>query len=287
MSHYDTLDISKGATQDDIKKAYRKLANKYHPDKPSGDEDRFKKIKEAYEVLSDQQKRKLYDTYGSTTPNQQRSSYRTWTSEDVNDIFRTYGFGDIFGQGVGRRPQGFSMGPDGPVQRVDVPLSMMFSGGVLKTQVMRQKNFNPNTDNISITSEIRELIIPANARVDQQLSLDIDGVKHTFVIRPKAHGEYVISGLDIAKAIRMDALSHIAGMPQNILHPSGKTKRVRIPPNLKDGQMISLKKEGLTSQNGFKGDFLIEVHLTIPDLSVDEKKRIGEFLRSNIDRYKT
>ena len=62
--YYDTLGVSKEASDDDIKKAYRKLAHKHHPDKPGGDEARFKEVNEAYQVLSDKEKRNQYDQYG-------------------------------------------------------------------------------------------------------------------------------------------------------------------------------------------------------------------------------
>src|SRR3989344_5108624 len=65
-NYYDLLGVPKSATEDDIKKAFRKLAHKYHPDKKGGDEAKFKEVSEAYAVLSDQKKRAEYDTYGKT-----------------------------------------------------------------------------------------------------------------------------------------------------------------------------------------------------------------------------
>ena len=61
--YYELLNINKNASQDEIKKSYRKLALKYHPDKPSGDPEKFKQINKAYETLSDIEKRKIYDIY--------------------------------------------------------------------------------------------------------------------------------------------------------------------------------------------------------------------------------
>lgn len=65
-NYYDVLGVEKGATKDDIKKAFYKLAAKYHPDKKGGDEAKFKEVNEAYQILSDERKRKEYDTYGQT-----------------------------------------------------------------------------------------------------------------------------------------------------------------------------------------------------------------------------
>src|SRR3990172_6731881 len=64
MDYYKILGINKGASEDEIKKAFRKLAHKYHPDKRGGDEAKFKEISEAYGVLSNEKKRQEYDTYG-------------------------------------------------------------------------------------------------------------------------------------------------------------------------------------------------------------------------------
>ena len=65
-NYYDILGVTKGATEEDIKSAFRKLAHKYHPDKKGGDEKKFKEVSEAYTVLSDKKKRAEYDTYGKT-----------------------------------------------------------------------------------------------------------------------------------------------------------------------------------------------------------------------------
>ena len=71
--YYDILNVSKEATDDEIKKAYRKLAHQYHPDKPGGDEARFKEVNEAYQVLSDKEKRSQYDQFGQTFEQAQAS----------------------------------------------------------------------------------------------------------------------------------------------------------------------------------------------------------------------
>lgn len=113
--YYKILGISKQASAADIKKAYRKLALKYHPDKTKGDkalEDKFKKISEAYAVLSDPEKRNQYDTYGSAGFQQRFSQEDIFRNFDLGDILKEFGFGggggfsSAFGRG-GQQRSGF------------------------------------------------------------------------------------------------------------------------------------------------------------------------------------
>lgn len=108
QDYYKTLGIDKTATPEEIKKAYRKLALKYHPDKTQGDkalEDKFKIISEAYAVLSDPEKRKQYDTYGSADFQQRFSQEDIFRNFDLGDILKEFGFG---GGGGFNRSGGFS-----------------------------------------------------------------------------------------------------------------------------------------------------------------------------------
>lgn len=94
--YYKILGIDKQASAAEIKKAYRKLALKYHPDKTKGDkamEDKFKKISEAYAVLSDPEKRNQYDTYGSAGFQQRFSQEDIFRNFDMGDILKEFGFG--------------------------------------------------------------------------------------------------------------------------------------------------------------------------------------------------
>jgi molecular chaperone DnaJ len=108
-SPYEALGVSKSASQDEIKKAYRKLVREYHPDKKPGDkeaEERFKEIQGAYDVLSDPEKRKQYDAFGSADgrmggfPGGAPGGGFNFDFGDISDLFG--GFGDVFGRGRGR-----------------------------------------------------------------------------------------------------------------------------------------------------------------------------------------
>jgi len=102
MDYYEVLEISKGASQDEVKKAYRKMAVKYHPDKNQGDADaeaRFKEVSEAYEVLSDPKKREMYDRYGKESVFAGAGGAGPQGFGSMEDALRT--FMDAFGGGGG------------------------------------------------------------------------------------------------------------------------------------------------------------------------------------------
>jgi molecular chaperone DnaJ len=119
-NYYKTLAVSESATADEIKKAYRKIAMKYHPDRNQGDkaaEEKFKEAAEAYEILGNLEKRKIYDRYGIEGL---KSSGFGGGPGDINDIFSH--FGDLFGFGSQRE-----RAPGGPVQGADLRYDLTIS----------------------------------------------------------------------------------------------------------------------------------------------------------------
>jgi molecular chaperone DnaJ len=116
-NYYDVLGVTKSANKEDIKKAFYKLASKYHPDKKGGDESKFKEVNEAYQILSDEKKRREYDTYGQTFNGQGpqgASGFGGFSGFDASDFanasfdFGDLGdiFGDMFGGGQTRQRRG-------------------------------------------------------------------------------------------------------------------------------------------------------------------------------------
>ena len=123
LDYYEVLGVSRSASQDEIKKAYRKLAMKFHPDRNQGDkeaEDKFKQSTEAYEVLSDSNKRQIYDTYGH-----EGLKSRGYQGPDFEDIFSSFGdiFGDIFGFGRSETRRS----KHGPVRGADLRYDLSIS----------------------------------------------------------------------------------------------------------------------------------------------------------------
>lgn len=131
--YYEILGVSRSASQEEIKKAFRRLARKYHPDLNPGDksaEQKFKEINEAYEVLGDSKKRTEYDQFGRS-PSEGGPGFEGFRTHDFGDVF-DFGFGDIFSDVLGRRARPkVSRGPD-MVTALDLSLEEVFSG-VTKT----------------------------------------------------------------------------------------------------------------------------------------------------------
>ena len=151
--YYDILGISKDASKEEIKKAYRKLALKYHPDKnPAKDaEEKFKEISEAYAVLYDEEKRRLYDQYGHAGIDQRYSYEDIFRGADFRDIFKgmgfefNFGFDDIFERFFGHR-MNFNRAPPrrrrGADLRYDIEISLedAFKGLETTIRVPRSEN---------------------------------------------------------------------------------------------------------------------------------------------------
>src|ERR687898_351035 len=138
---YNTLGVPRAASDDDIKKAYRKLAMTYHPDRNNGSKDaeeKFKEITEAYDVLRDPQKRAAYDRYGEAglRGGSQAQYHNVDLSEALNIFMRDFGgFGDLFGGAGGRRQSGPRAGSD---IKVELPMTLAeVATGVEKTIVMK------------------------------------------------------------------------------------------------------------------------------------------------------
>jgi len=133
--YYEVLGVSRGASQEDIKKAFRRLARKYHPDLNPGDkvaEQKFKELNEAYEILGDPKKRAEYDQFGRS-PFEGGPGFEGFRTYDFGDIF-DFGFGDIFSDVFGRRARpetAYAKGPD-MIMGLELSLEEAFSG-VTKT----------------------------------------------------------------------------------------------------------------------------------------------------------
>jgi molecular chaperone DnaJ len=256
---YDTLGLKKGASQEEIKKAYRKLAAKYHPDKNPGDasaEESFKEVQNAYDTLSDPEKRKAYDTFGSTNgrPGFDPSNFNfpgggNFRVEDLGDLGDLFGgLGGLFGRGGGRtrRPQP-ERGPD-----IEAVVNLSFEDALrgLETKIP-----------VDVTTACRECggtgAQPGTAPV----------------ICPECSGRGVVSESQGLFALSQPC-PRCRGNGTVIEQPCAKcggtgrerrTKRysVKIPAGAKDGTRIRLKGKGEPGEaGGAPGDLFVVTHVT-------------------------
>ncbi|HKU56564.1 MAG TPA: molecular chaperone DnaJ [Gaiellaceae bacterium] len=253
-SLYDTLGVDKGASADEIKKAYRKLARRYHPDTNQGDKDaeeRFKQVQTAYDVLSDEEKRKAYDRFGST--NGRGAPGPGGVNVDFGDFEWNGDLGDIlggiFGNLGGNARGGGRRGRPQPVRGADVETDVRLS--------------------------FEDSLRGAEAKVPVELTVACSQCGGTGaepgtapVICPECNGRGVVSESQGLFALsqpcpRCRGNGTVIEQPCSKCHGSGRERRrrtftVKIKPGVKDGTKIRLKGKGEAGQNGGpNGDLIV------------------------------
>ncbi|MFL6440907.1 MAG: molecular chaperone DnaJ [Nitrososphaeraceae archaeon] len=269
--YYDVLGIPKSASKDDIKNAYRKLALQYHPDrnKAAGSEEKFKEISEAYAVLSDDEKRKRYDTYGHV------GSEEVFRGSEANfdEIFKDMGFGggfrDIFEQIFGSRT-GFG----GGVNRGDpFGFGFSFGGGRRKGQDLLY-DLELSFEEV-LRGRKEELELPklekcnscggsgAAAGTKPRKCSVCDGQGQTRRIYSQNRFSTFVS---LEPCRTCQGQGEIIDKPCNVCNGSGnvkkdKTIKLEIPAGVEDGMTLQLSGEGQPSENGPPGDLLVRIHV--------------------------
>jgi molecular chaperone DnaJ len=255
---YDTLGVAKGASQDEIKKAYRKLARQYHPDKNPGDqeaEDRFKDVQGAYDVLSDEDKRKQYDRFGSTNgrpgPGGGQNVNYDFSGFDVGDLGDL--FGGIFGGGTrgGTRTQRQPVRGDDVVAEVHLSFEDALHGSEVKVPV-------------ELTVSCRECggtgARPGTAPV---ICPECNGRG----VRSESQGLFALS----QPCPRCRGNGTVIEQPCPKCKGSGRERRiktytVKIKPGVKDGTRIRLKGKGEAGENGGPaGDLIVLTRVASSD----------------------
>lgn len=288
--YYKVLGVSKDASTEDIKKAYRKLALKYHPDRNPNNkvaEEKFKKISEAYAVLSDSEKRQNYDSFGSDTFSQRYSQEDIFRNFDFSQILRDLGFGG-FGTAGGRIFT--STGRGGFTQGGRDTFQDFF--GSYGTQSMPQKGQDLQY-NLSITLE--ESVFGAEKKIALQRGGKIEemnvripaGINSGKKLRLAGKGEpglnngpagdlylhinilphpvFARDGNDIYLEKTITYSQAVLGCTVDVSTLDGSVKRVKIPPGTQNNTKIRMKGLGVPAIRGnTAGDQYVKINVDIP-----------------------
>lgn len=286
--YYEILGLKKGATPAEIKKAFRKLAVKYHPDKNAGDkkaEDRFKEINEAYAVLSDPEKKSQYDQFGSAGFQQRYSQEDIFRNFNAGDVFREFNLGGsddvfsrIFGMGGGRQGRGRAISRKGQDFEMELPISFLeaFSGGEKRVAFSREGR-----------SEELSVKIPAGIDSGARLRLTgkggsgigggADGDLYLNIV-VRADKRYSRDGADILFPQQIPFSHACLGGSLDIETLDG-TKRIKVPAGIQPDTKIRLKGLGFQqSGKGVRGDFYVVVQVKVPQTLSPEQKELIEKL---------
>jgi curved DNA-binding protein len=292
--YYKVLGVDKASTQDEIKKAYRKLAIKYHPDKNKGDrkaEERFKEVSEAYEVIGDPEKRKKYDSvgknwqqYANQGPYQYSGQGSRGDFEDASGMFGQTGFSDFFeslfgGMGRGARSYGFGFeGGDDLAADVAISLEEAYHGARRVIDLGGEK--------------IRVTIKPG---AYDGLQLKISGKGHRtprghagnllLTIRVLPDPIYSRHGNDLEKEISVDVFTALLGGRQEVV-AMGSTLSINIPEGCQSGKKLRVPRKGMPvyGKPGEYGDLIVKVKVTLPTALTSEEKEMAIKLKNLVDR---
>jgi curved DNA-binding protein len=305
MDYYEILGVKKDSSPSEIKKAYRKLALKYHPDKNNGEKEseaKFKEINEAYAVLSDPEKKKQYDLYGSTTFHQRYSQEDIFRGFDLNDILRQFGFGgtgqstqfrtnmgggssfsSFFNQG---NPGGCGGGCHAAVEKgqdmtyqITVSLEEVLHGA--ERTITLRKNGSPHNVSVKIPKGIEE---GKKLRLQGQGGASRNGGPPGDLylkVDIASNDTFVRDGDDLVIQKLISFSEACFGTTIEVETLEGKKFAVKVAPGTTHDSRLRLKGFGLpVGPLGERGDLYVKIGVNVPKELTEEQGRLVEQLRA-------
>lgn len=282
--YYKILGVEKSASEEDIKKAFRKLAHQYHPDKKGGDADKFKEVNEAYGVLSDKSKRAQYDQFGQAG----------FGGQGYSGGFNASDFGFDFS---GFNQAGFDAGDLGDI------LSGIFGG----RRVRRGRDIAVDIElsfNESIFGSERKVVINSRLVKQKEVAIQIPpGIDDGQMIRMSGMGETIEGGVPGDLYVKVHVRRHatlrkegynlvmdltvklteaLLGAEHQIATLDGDLT-LKIPAGTNSGTILRVKGKGVPTSPGKRGDLYVRIKVTMPEkLSKEAKKHIEELKKEGI-----
>jgi curved DNA-binding protein len=241
--YYEVLGLAKDASEDEIKKAYRKMASKYHPDvsKEPDAEMRMREVNEANDILRDKEKRSMYDQFGHAEDNFQthhkaRSAHtRSWTFDTQNDMREV--FEELFKQNANFTNRGQPQ-----IIAINITLRDAYTGRTVKHN--------------DIT-----VIIPKGVRPGTKLYAG--GKIYRIDVLP--HDKFKRALDDLMTEVSISAIEAMIGVEAVLEHLDGNKLQFSIPAGIQTGQIIKLSRTGMKNpENEHIGDMLVRIGITIP-----------------------
>jgi len=280
MDYYTILGLKRGASPEEIKKSYRSLAMKHHPDR-GGDEKKFKEISQAYEFLSDPEKKQIIDLGGDPAAQPGMGGFNQggpfefhFGSGDLNEVFRNFGFGGFSNARPMKQNKNISI-------NVQITLEDVLNG----------KEFDAEINVPGGRRKAINISIPPGVETGQQIRYR--GMGDTLHQDVPA-GDLIVNVLVLPHPIfernreslicekNVSVWDAILGSDLNIRSISGKEFVVNVPPGTQPNTVLSCKGEGLPKINvGTKGDLLIRIKIEIPRNISESQKHIIETIKKN------
>lgn len=295
--YYQTLGVSKTASQDEIKSAFRKLARKFHPDTAEDKktaEEKFKEVNEAYEVLGDPEKRRKYDEFGANwehgapPPNAggwgRAGGGGFAGGDDVEFEFGGTGFSDFFEQMFGSRRGSFRGGgfPGGAPQRgSDVEADLLvtieeaFHGSTRQISFRRSDSDQIQTYTVKIPKGVRE---GQRIRLAGQGAAGTAGAGDLYLrVKFQKHPDYEVEGGDLSRELPVPAWKCVLGGEAQIETLEGRA-RLRIPAGSQNGKKFRLAGHGLPKADGARGDLFAVLSVELPTTLTAAQRELWEKL---------
>jgi curved DNA-binding protein len=285
--YYEILGVARTASRDEIRKAYRKLAKKYHPDvsKEKGADARYREINEAYEVLKDPDKRSKYDTLGANwrqgqdftpPPGWQGESRAEFGGEwgNFSDFFKTIfggGFGDIFAGGHGRSVQQERSAQRDSEADLELSLEEAARGGTRTLSFQPSRRAVPRSVNVKLP---RGIVEGSRIRLPGQAP---EGGDLYVTLHLGSHPVFEADGHNLARTLKVAPWRAALGGTVPVETLDGVVE-MKLPPGTQSGQRLRLKGKGLPKRDEGNGDLFVRVEIVIPKQMTKRQKELWEEL---------